>query len=153
MTTLALPAAVVGIGCSAVIYGTDIFCALVLRPAAAEASAASIADLIGRVHKYGDRRLPLPGVTSLLAAAIAAAFANPTARVGALAALAALIGWLAIYARVSAPINKQLRAASAARSVPDTTREMQQRWDSVIWPRAALQAIALAGLLFTVIAR
>jgi hypothetical protein len=29
----------------------------------------------------------------------------------------------------------------------------QQRWDSMIWPRAALQAIALAGLLFAMIAR
>ena len=44
-----------------VIYGTDVFCAVVLRPAAAGARETSIADLVGRIHHYGDRRLPIPG--------------------------------------------------------------------------------------------
>ena len=37
----------------------------------------------------------------------------------------------------------------AARSccAPADTRTLQQRWDVVIWPRAALQTIALTGLL------
>ena len=49
--------AVVGILSAAVIYGTDLFCALIVRPAASGAAYASIADLIGRIHEYGDRRL------------------------------------------------------------------------------------------------
>ena len=68
-------------------------------------------------------------------------------------ALAALLAWLAIYRRISAPINKQLRAAAANHTVPPDTRALQQRWDSVIWTRAALQSLALAGLLTAVLTR
>ncbi len=65
----------------------------------------------------------------------------------------ALLAWLAIYPRISAPINKQLRAAAASHTVPADTRILQQRWDSVIWTRAALQAVALTGLLIMVLAQ
>lgn len=150
MTAVALAAALVGIATTAVIYGTDVFCALVLRPAAGGATDAAVADLLGRVHHYGDRRLPVPGIAAVLAAAVAAIASSTTiSRAGALLALLALLTWLVIYLRVSAPINKRLRAAAAAGAVPADTRTLQTRWDSVIWPRAALQALALTGLLLT----
>ena len=150
MTTLAQAAALLGVAGTAVIYGTDIFSALVLRPAAAGAADASVVDLLGRVHRYGDQRLPVPGIAAVLAAAVAVTSSThaPT-RVGAGLALTALLAWLAIYLRISAPINRRLRAAAAAHVVPADTRALQQNWDAVIWPRAALQAIALAGLLLT----
>lgn len=152
MSALALTAALVGTATTAVVYGTDVFSALVLRPAAADASDAAVADLLGRVHHYGDRRLPVPGVTAILAATIAViASTTTTPRVGALLALLALLTWLAIYLRVSAPINRRLRAAAATGTVPGDTRAWQLRWDSVIWPRAALQALALGGLLLTAV--
>jgi hypothetical protein len=44
-------------------------------------------------------------------------------------------------------------ALTAARSVPPHTRSPQQRLDSVIWARAALQAVALAGLLAVILTR
>lgn len=154
MNTLAGIAALVAVFGAAVIYGTDLFCALVLRPAASGASDASVADLLGRVHEYGDRRLPLPGVLSVIATALTAATSDSTsARIGAAIALAALLLWLAIYLRISAPINKRLRAAAASHTVPADTRELQQRWDSVIWTRALLQTIALAGLLTIILTR
>jgi hypothetical protein len=154
VSSLATAAAVVAIATAAVIYGTDIFSALVLRPAAVAATDASVADLIGRIHEYGDRRLPVPGVASLVAAALATAASDTTAaRAAGATALAALLAWLAIYLRVSAPINRQLRAAAAARMVPPHTRSLQQRWDSVIWVRAGLQAIVLAGLLIILLTR
>jgi hypothetical protein len=154
VTSLATAAAVVAIATAAVIYGTDIFSALVLRPAAVGAAEASVADLLGRIHEYGDRRLPAPGTVSVLAAALAtAASDNTAARVAGATALAALLAWLAIYLRVSAPINRQLRAAAATHTVPPNTRSLQQRWDGVIWVRAALQAVALAGLLIIVLTR
>ncbi|MFJ5842879.1 anthrone oxygenase family protein [Streptomyces shenzhenensis] len=154
MNTLADIAALVAVFSAAIIYGTDLFCALVLRPAASGASDASVADLLGRVHEYGDRRLPLPGVLSIIATALAAATDDSTpARIGGAIALAALLLWLAIYLRISAPINKRLRAAAASHTVPADTRELQQRWDSVIWARALLQTIALAGLLVIILTR
>ncbi|WP_206443088.1 DUF1772 domain-containing protein [Candidatus Protofrankia californiensis] len=130
------------------------FSALVLRPAAVDAADASVADLLGRVHEYGDRRLPVPGAVSVIAAALATMTSdNNPARIGGATALAALLAWLAIYVRVSAPINKQLRTAAANHTVPPDTRALQQRWDSVIWARAALQTVALTGLLTIVLNR
>ena len=38
MTVLAVTAAITGISCTAIIYGTDVLCALVLRRVAAEAA-------------------------------------------------------------------------------------------------------------------
>lgn len=131
-----------------VIYGTDVFCALVLRPAAAGAREASIADLVGRIHHFGDRRLPVPGITAIVAAGAAlAATTASSARVAVGLALAAMLAWLAIYLRVSAPLNRRLRAAVTAAVPPRETRELQNRWDAVIAARAGLQTLALAGLL------
>ena len=154
MNTLSTTAAVVAIFSAAIIYGTDLFCALVMRPAASGAADTSVADLLGRVHEYGDRRLPIPGMLSIIATALATATGGGAAAyIGGAIALAALLAWLAIYLRISAPINKKLRAAAASHTVPADTRQLQQRWDSVIWPRAVLQTIALAGLLTIILTR
>jgi uncharacterized membrane protein len=154
MNSLSTTAALVAVFSAAIIYGTDLFCALIVRPAASGAADASVADLLGRVHEYGDRRLPIPGVVSIIATGLAAATAaGALARISGAIALVALLVWLAIYLRISAPINKTLRAAAAGHTVPADTKNLQQRWDSVIWARAILQAIALAGLLTIIVTR
>ena len=154
MSAVTATAAVIGIACCGVLYGTDVFCALVLRPAAAGAAPSSVADLIGRVHHYGDRRLPVPGVAGVLATMVVTA-ASPTiaGHVAGALAFGALLAWLGFYTRVSAPINKRLRLAAAIGDVPEDTRHLQQRWDSVIWLRAGLQAVALAALLTSALVR
>ena len=135
MNTLATGGAVVAIMTTALIYGTDLFCALVVRPAAVGAADSSVADLLGRVHEYGDRRLPAPGVVSVLATALATATSdNSAGRIGGAIALLALLAWLAIYIRISAPINKKLRAAAASHTVPADTRTLQQRWTASSGP-------------------
>ena len=63
---------------------------------------------------------------------------------GALATLA-LITFLAIYTRISKPVNTALTAAALAGQVPGNARQLQARSDSVINARAALQALALAA--------
>lgn len=152
MNILDTTVALVAIFSAAIIYGTDLFSALILRPAAAGAADASVADLIGRIHEYGDRRLPVPGVASIIATALAIATSDSAPpRIGGVIALVALLFWLAIYLRVSAPINKTLRAAAASHTVPADTKNLQQRWDSAIWARATLQTIALAGLLTVIV--
>ena len=154
MNTVATGAAVVAIVTTALIYGTDLFCALILRPAALGAADSSVADLLGRVHEYGDHRLPAPGAVSILATALATVtIDNAAGHIGGAIALLALLAWLAIYTRISAPINKKLRAAAASHTVPLDTRTLQQRWNSVIWTRAALQAVAMAGLLTIILTR
>jgi hypothetical protein len=93
-------------------------------------------------------------VVSIIAAGLAVAISDAVpARIGAAVALVALLAWLAIYLRISAPINERLRAAAANHTVPADTKELQQRWDRVIWLRAILQAIALAGLLTVIVVR
>jgi Domain of unknown function (DUF1772) len=145
-------AALVGIAGTSVIYGTDVFAALVLCPAASDATDSSVADLMGRIHEYGDRRMPVPGVAALVAAAAALGLAKSSStRWAAAVALLALAAWLAIYLSISAPVNRRLRAAAASHTVPSDTRALQRRWQSVIWPRAGLQAVALAGLLTVLI--
>jgi len=88
----------------AVIYGTDVFCAIVQRPALAQVSDGALTSVMGRVHEYGDRRLPLPGVIGLVAAALAAITAgiagHAVAAVAAAVAVAAQVVWLAIYLRI-----------------------------------------------------
>jgi hypothetical protein len=64
---------------------------------------------------------------------------------GALATLALII-FLAIYTRISKPVNTALTAAALADRVPGNARQLQARWDSVINGRAALQTLALAAL-------
>jgi Domain of unknown function (DUF1772) len=134
----------------AVIYGTDVFCAIVQRPALARVDDRTLTSVMGRVHQYGDRRLPVPGALSVTAAALAAvtaAIAGHTAAAAAAgAAVAALAVWLIIYLRISAPVNHALTAAAASGHIPPDARFLQRRWDSVITTRAILQAAAVAAL-------
>ena len=157
MELLATIAALIGVLASGIIYGTDAFCALVLRPALAELDDGTMAAAMGRVHQYGDRRLPVPGVIGIFAAVLATvAWAVRGSSAGAIAAgiaVAALIAWLGLYLRVAAPINRALTAAAIAHVTPGNARALQARWDSVIIPRALLMAVAVAGLASSVAAR
>ena len=147
MSTLSQFLAAAAIMASAVIYGTDVFCAIVQRPALAQVSDRALTSVMGRVHEYGDRRLPLPGALGITAAALTAAIAgHAAAAVAAATAVTAQAVWLIIYLRVSAPVNRALTAAARAGYVPADARSLQHRWDSVITARAILQAAAAAAL-------
>ena len=135
---------------TAVVYGTDVFCAMVQRPALARVDDRALLAVMGNVHRYGDRRMPVPGVLGLLAAAISAVFAAASGRWAqagvAGVAVVLLLVWLVIYLRVSAPINRRLTAA-ADRSDPSVNaRELQHNWDRAIVIRAALQGLAVTAL-------
>ena len=138
------------LGC-AVVYGCDVFAAVVLRPAAAKAGEAAVADLVGWIHEYGDARLPAPFVVAVASSALTAVLTTSTlARTCALIALLALLVWLGLFVRVSAPVNERLRAAARTGTVPADVRTLQRRWDSVTWARAGLQTIAMSALLVAV---
>ncbi len=89
---------------TAVVYGTDVFCAMVQRPALARVDDRALLAVMGNVHRYGDRRMPVPGVLGLLAAAISAVFAAASGRWAqagvAGVAVVLLLVWLVIYLRV-----------------------------------------------------
>jgi hypothetical protein len=134
----------------AVIYGTDVFCALVQRPALAHVDDRALTSVMGRIHQYGDRRLPVPGALGIAAAVLAAVTAAIVGRPGAAAAAAVavvvLAAWLIIYLRISAPVNRTLTAAAETGNPLSDARALQRRWDGVIVTRATLQGIAVAAL-------
>lgn len=143
-------AALIGILATAVVYGTDVFCAMVLRPALAKVDDSALVAVMGHVHRYGDRRMPVPGALGVVATAAAVVLAVVDAqwfRVAASGvALFLLAVWLIVYARVSAPINRQLTAAAdEGRTLPNG-RALQAKWDRVIVARATLQGLAVAAL-------
>lgn len=142
--------ALIAVLSAAVVYGTDVFCAIVMRPALAAVDDRALVAVMGRVHQYGDRRMPVPGVLAVLASAATAALAVLTAHwpqaIAAGAALVPLVIWIGLYTRVSAPINRQLTVAvDAGRSLPNG-RELQAQWDRIIGARAVLQGLAVTAL-------
>jgi hypothetical protein len=135
---------------TAVVYGTDVFCAMVQRPALARVDDRALLAVMGNVHRYGDQRMPLPGVLGLAAAAISAAVAAASGRwmdAGAAgAAVGLLLIWLVLYLGVSAPINRELIAGVDDPGRPTNARALQRNWDKVITIRATLQGLAVAAL-------
>ncbi|MFE7133823.1 DUF1772 domain-containing protein [Streptomyces sp. NPDC057638] len=133
-----------------VIYGTDVFCATVQRSALGRIDDRSLTRVMGFVHFYGDKRLPVAGAVSVIATALAAITAvlnGGALAIGAGATAVVLMGcWLALYLWVSVPVNRQLTAAAREGRTPLDARELQARWDSVINARAVLQGLAVAAL-------
>ncbi len=156
MIDLAGIAAIIGILSTGVVYGTDVFCALVQRPALGRVDDRALTAVMGNVHFYGDRRMPIPGALGIIAAvtcAILAAVAGQ--RIGAVAATVAiglLIAWTVLYARVSAPINRELAAAAASGDVPANVRVLQANWDRIITTRAVLQGLAVTAFCIVLLA-
>ena len=138
-----------------VVYGTDVFCAMVQRPALAHVDDRALLAVMGNVHRYGDRRMPVPGVLGLVAAAISAAFAAASGRwtqaVAAGVAVGLLLVWLVLYLTVSKPINQQLTAAADSPDPQTDARALQRNWDKVITIRATLQGLAVTALCLTLL--
>jgi Domain of unknown function (DUF1772) len=150
MRTLIQILAGLAILANAVIYGTDVFGAIVLRPAIAAVDDRSFTRLMGHVHRIADRRFPAINIAGLIAAAAMAALAAASGHwvstaAGATATLALVI-FAGVYALVSKPVNTALTTAAIADRVPADARQLQARWDSVINLRVALQTLALAAL-------
>jgi uncharacterized membrane protein len=149
---IAVVVAVLGV---AVVFGTDVFCALVMRPALARVDDAALTAVMGNVHRYGDRRMPVPGVLGLVGAAAATVAAFVSGHVAASltagVALVLLVVWLVLYTRVSAPINRVLTAAVDRGETLTDARALQASWDRVIVLRATLQGVALLAAVATLV--
>jgi hypothetical protein len=137
------------LACSAV-YGADLFATVVLRSALSEVDDQTLITTMGRVHHYGDKRLPVPFAVSVVAGTLSAVAALVSGRtavaVASMVAVAALLCWISIYFRVSAPINRALIAAASGEAALPDAHALQRRWDGVLPARLTLQAIAVAAL-------
>jgi len=140
---------------TAVVYGTDVFCAVVQRPALAVVDDRALVAVMGNVHHYGDRRMRVPGVLGGVAAIASAALFAVAGQwpqtITAVCAVAILLAWIVLYARISAPINRQLTQAATSRQVLANARALQSNWDRIITARATLQGLAVAALCLTLI--
>src|SRR5262249_14786296 len=133
-----------------VIYGTDVFGALVLCPAMGAVDDRTLTQAMGHIHRIADRRIAAISIGGLFVtpapAALAAAPGPPGRPPAAALATLALIIFAVVYTRISKPVNRALTAAAIADRVPDDTRQLQERWNSVINTRVTLQTIALGAL-------
>jgi hypothetical protein len=138
---------------TAVIFGTDTLSALVMRPTYATLDDATMTRVVGLSHRYGNARMPIPGILSVVAGAATTLTAfltsHPAAGLTAAIALLLLLAWLVLFNRISLPINKAFIEAAEAGGVPPAARQLQQRWDSIINLRATLQGTALLGFCLT----
>ncbi|HXP54660.1 MAG TPA: hypothetical protein VN847_06880 [Streptosporangiaceae bacterium] len=63
---------------NAVIYGTDVFGAIVQRPAIAAVDDRSLTQVLGHIHRVADRRLSAIAVSGLIVALATGALAAAT---------------------------------------------------------------------------
>lgn len=130
-----------------VVYGTDVFHAIVVKKAATLSSDQAIADLIGHTHLIADKRMPIIGATAILSSLILTAINyNTDIAIFFALALIALISHVTIYIKIAKPINDRMSQAALEKRTPNDIRQLQQLWDSVIIYRAALLTIAMIAL-------
>ena len=135
---------------SGVVYGIDVFFALIARSALRRVDDASLTQVLGHLHAVADARMPIIGVTALLSTAglffVAGGWPTLPGRL-ALLALVGLLTQLAAYLLVAQPVNKRQTAAAFQNQTPPDARALQDRWDSVIGLRAGALTLAMAALI------
>jgi len=131
-----------------VVYGTDVFFAVVGRTALARVSDAGLTEVMGRLHQVGDARMPLFGGTALVST-LALVFTTGVGSSPSLLALLALAGLgvqLGSYLAVARAVNTAQTAAAQQGVTPPNARSLQQRWDGVINSRALGMLTGVASL-------
>lgn len=134
---------------TAVVFGTDVFFSVVSKKAVAKSKDESISDLMGHFHEVADVRMPMFGVTSIIATFLQVVVAGLQTVQGQLAtvSLMALLTHLLIYLTVSKPVNKIMVDSVKFGRMVDNIRELQHRWDKVIGLRAVLLLISMICLV------
>jgi hypothetical protein len=106
MNDLIWSASLVGTLGTAVVCGTDMFFLTVGRPALRLASPSAGTEVMGSIHLFGDARMPIWSVLAILSNLLLALFSGSGHRGFYLASLSMLILFVAIYNRLSKPINR-----------------------------------------------
>jgi uncharacterized membrane protein len=140
---------VIAVLCTGVVYGVDVFFAAIGQRALAQSDDGAIADVMGRLHQVSDARMPIFGVTGLLATIALAAispFGTPVSWLT-LSAIVGLLVQLSLYLIVAKPINTKMTKAVQRKEVLTDIRELQNRWNSVIVARAIAMTLAMGCLV------
>ena len=145
MTYLAWLASSVGLIATAVIFGTDTYFLTVGRPALRLAGASAATEVMGSLHLFGDRRMPIWGVLAILSNILMSILGTSTRRPFYLVSSLMLILFVVAYGRFSKPINRlQTEVAKAGTPLPNA-RELQASWDRSLLIRVPLLTIAMLG--------
>jgi hypothetical protein len=140
---------VIAILATGIVYGTNVFFAIVGKKAAQLSKDSSIADVSGHTHLVADKRMPpvgISGMVSTIAFIVLKGFSHPSALLAACAFLC-LLAHLVLYLIIAKPINAKMSAAAIKNITLPDIRHLQQKWDSIIYIRAVILTIAMVALI------
>jgi hypothetical protein len=143
MNYLTWPVCLVGILCTAVVCGTDMFFLTVGRPALRLASPAAGTEVMGFFHIFGDARMPIWGVLAILSNLLLGLLTRGRHRSLYLLSVSVLILFVVIYTRLSKPINRLQTEAAKTGGKLDNARELQASWDRSVMTRTPLLVVSL----------
>ena len=143
MNHLIWPASLAGLISTAVIFGTDIFFLTVGRPALRSAAESAATEVMGFIHLFGDRRMPVWGILAILSNLLLLVLSKSGHRAFYLLSLSMLILFVVIYARLSKPLNRVQTEAAKTGARLDNARVLQASWDRSLTMRVPLLAVSM----------
>jgi len=143
MNHLLWPASLAGLISTAVIFGTDMFFLTVGRPALKLASQSTATELMGFIHLFGDKRMPIWGILAMFSNLFLILVSRSGHRAFYLLSLSMLILFVFIYDRFAKPINRLQTEAAKKGTRLDNARELQVSWDRWLVMRVPLLAVSM----------
>ena len=143
MNHLMWMASLAGLISTAVIFGTDMFFLTVGRPALRSAAESAATEVMGFIHLFGDRRMPIWGIAAMLSNLLLTLFSASGYRAFYLFSLSMLILFVVIHNRFSKPINRLQTAAAKTGGRLDGARVLQASWDRSLTMRVPLLAASM----------
>ena len=152
MNHLIWAVSLIGILCTAVVCGTDMFFLTVGRPALRLASPSVGTEVMGFIHLFGDARMPIWGVLAILSNLLLALFNRSGHRGFNFASLTMLILFVVLYNLLSKPINRLQTEAARTGQMLDNARELQASWDRSVMIRTPLLVVSLLAQCLALLA-
>jgi Domain of unknown function (DUF1772) len=133
----------VGILSTAVVCGTDMFFLTVGRPALRLASSSAGTEIMGFLHMFADRRMPIWGVSAILSNLLLVVLSKTGQRWFYFLSLLMLVLFVIFYNRLSKPINRLQTEAAKTGARLNNGRELQASWDRSVMIRVPLLVVSL----------
>jgi hypothetical protein len=143
MNHLIWPASLAGLTSTAVIFGADMFFLTVGRSALRLASQSTATEVMGFIHLFGDKRMPVWGIFAMVSNLLLILFGRSGHRAFYLLSLSTLILFVVVYERFSKPINRLQTEAAKTGGRLDNARELQASWDRSLLMRVPLLAASM----------
>jgi hypothetical protein len=132
-----------GLMSTAVIFGTDAFFLTIGRLALRSAEEPATTQVMGYIHVFGDRRMPIWGSLAILSNFLLVLFSRSGHRAFYLMSLSVLLLFVAIYDRLSKPINRLQAEAAKTGGRLDNGRGLQASWDRSVMIRFPLLVVSM----------